>query len=584
MNRFKYIAKYVKKYAWQYAIGLSALVAVAFFQLYIPKQIGIITDLLAAQGTILKQVTMEIRTLMFFGVLLVAGRFVWRYFIIGASRRIEYQLRNDFFSHLETMSLTYFNANKTGDLMAHATNDMEAVRMMMAAGVMMLVDGIVLTTMAIIQMFTEINATLTLFAIIPMPFIGLFSMIIGKKVHKRFTARQAVYSQLTDHVQENFSGIRVIKSFVQETHEMMKFKKINEQNFKTNMKLVTLSACMRPVILTIAGLTTFIAIWLGGRFAMLGIITVGDFAAFIQYLAILIWPMIALGQCINVISRGVASLERINNVLDQQTDITDRESVNLNVKVTGDIDIKNLTFAYPKTTVPALKELNLTIKKGQTIGITGRTGCGKTTLMNLLLHLYNPPKGTIQIGGQDIYTIPIESLRKAIGYVPQDGFLFSDTIANNIGFGVKQTQHENIELAAKAADIHKNIIDFPQQYNTVVGERGVTLSGGQKQRVAIARALIRDAEILILDDSVSAVDTKTEESILQHLKASRKGKTTIIIAHRISTISHADFIYVMEKGRIVERGTHEKLLQQQGMYQDIARKQELEHELQQEGE
>jgi ATP-binding cassette subfamily B protein len=558
------------------------LVAVAFFQLYIPKQIGVITDLLVERETLFNQITAEIQTLMILGILLVLGRFVWRFFIIGASRRIEYHVRNDFFEHLETLSLTYFNANKTGDLMAHATNDMDAIRMMMAAGVMMMVDGVVLTTMAIVQMLTQINATLTLFAIIPMPFIGLFSMMIGKRVHGRFTERQAVYSELTDYVQENFSGIRIIKSFVQEVNQTIQFDKINQRNYQTNMKLVTLSASMRPVILTIAGLTTFIAIWVGGRYAMLGVISVGDFAAFIQYLAILIWPMIALGQCINVISRGFASLERINDVMDQQTDIADNESVNPDAVITGDITIRDLTFAYPQVTVPAVQQIDLTILRGQTIGITGRTGCGKTTLMNLLLHLYNPPVGSIEIGGQDIYSIPIKTLRKAIGYVPQDGFLFSDTIANNIAFGVKQVEGDVIEMAAKAADIHENIMDFPEQYQTLIGERGVTLSGGQKQRVAIARALIRDAEILILDDSVSAVDTKTEESILSHLKASRKGKTTIIIAHRISTISHADAIYVMDQGRIVERGTHATLLEQQGLYYDIARKQELEHDLEQE--
>ncbi|NLL71103.1 MAG: ABC transporter ATP-binding protein [Epulopiscium sp.] len=579
MKNIESLKPYLKKYAFHFLFGLIALVIVDVLQLFIPEITGQIADGWR-EGTLSREgLYGKIGQIFILTIGIVLGRFVWRYFIFGTSRKIEYHMRNDLFAHWETLSLRYFTENKTGDLMAHATNDLTAVRSALGSGLMMAFDALILTSLVIVRMATRVHPKLTMVAIIPLPLIAIGGLLFGISVRKRFKEKQDAFAQLTDHVQENFSGIRVIKAFVQETKEIQKFEKVNQYNFEKNMRLAKLFALMMPLAGGVAGLSMLIVMGYGGYLAMIGDISLGGFIIFIQYLEMLIWPMMALGWCINILSQGMASQQRIQTIMNEKPDIYDRDTVQKINSFTGKIEIKKLTFSYPRTKEPALKNITVKVEPGQTLALLGRTGSGKTTLMNLILRLYDPPKNTILIDGVDILDIPLRVLRKNIGYVPQDNFLFSDTIARNIAFGKKEATIEEIQEAAKRAKVHENIMNFPKQYDTVVGERGVTLSGGQKQRVSMARAFIKDPAILILDDSLSAVDTQTEEEILYNLYYHRKKKTNIMIAHRISTIQRADLIVVLEEGNIIEQGNHHTLLEQKGMYYEMYKKQLLEKQL-----
>lgn len=574
---------YFKKYFLYYVFGLSAIIIVDLIQLRIPMITGTITDGLQ-QGTMDKQGLMSLMGwLLLFGFSITVLRFIWRNFIFGTSRRVEYHLRNDFFAHLETLSTSFYNKEKTGDLMAYATNDLNAIRMLVGPAILMLLDTVVLTTIVVYQMIKTTDLTLTLLAVIPMPIIAILSLLLGKVIRQRFDEKQEAFAYLSDIVQENISGIRVIKAFVQEGYEQIQFEKTNEDNFNKNMSVVKVHALMFPLAMLITGVSIAIALGYGGRLTMLGRITLGEFVAFIQYIMMLIWPMIAFGWFINIYSQGMASVVRFREILDTVSDIQDttKEEAITNsdrdiVPMEGEIRIENLTFRYPDTDQDALKDISLHIKKGQSVGIVGRTGSGKTTLVNLLLRMFDAPMGTIFVDGKIIREWFLKDLRQGIGYVPQDNFLFSDTIGNNISFGLDDVTQEAIEDVAKKVDVHDNIMEFEKQYETIIGERGVTLSGGQKQRVSIARALIKDPALLILDDAVSAVDTKTEERILGHLRESRKNKTTITIAHRISTVQDADCIYVLEEGRLAEYGTHLELVEKEGIYYGMVMKQQLE--------
>lgn len=579
MFRSKYISRYLKKYAIFYILGIIGLIIVDVLQLYIPLLIGETTDGLASgtftQGDILN----ILKRLILIGIVIVIGRFVWRFFIFGTSRKIEYHLRNDYFLHLEKLSLRYFNEHKTGDLMAYATNDLNAIRMAIGPGLLMVIDTALLTGLILYKMFTQINVKLTLISIIPLPIIAGSALFLGKIIRNRFKERQEAFATLTDKVNESISGIRVIKAFVQEFKEMKAFDKLNKFNYDKNLKVIRLFAVMQPLVGIIAGLSILIALVYGGYLTMINDISLGDFVAFIQYLLMLVWPMIALGMSINVFSQGQASLQRFESVLNEKPEIFDAETTKEVKKIKGNIKFNDLTFKYPNSSVNALSNINLDIKEGQTIGIVGRTGSGKTTLVNLLLRMFDSKRGQILIDNIDILDLPLDILRYSVGYVPQDNFLFSDTITNNIIFGVENKSEKEVIEAAKLSGVHDNIMDFPEKYETVVGERGTTLSGGQKQRVSIARALIKKPQILILDDSVSAVDTNTEEEILANLRNIRKGKTTIIIAHRISTIQNADQIIVLDEGKILERGTHDQLVNNNGLYYDMFKKQQLERAL-----
>lgn len=579
------LTKYFKQYYIQYLLGLLSIIIVDIIQLKIPQITGNITDDLQ-KGTMTESLLIRyIQSLIFVGVMIVILRFLWRYFIFGTSRKIEYGLRNDFFEHLETLSARFFNKNKTGDLMAYATNDLSAIRMMIGPGVLMLLDAVVMTIIVVSRMIQSTTLLLTLMALIPMPIIALNSLFLGKIIEKRFDEKQQAFAKLSDIVQENISGIRVIKAFVQEAYEISFFNKVNKENYEKNMQVVYVHALMFPLAMLVTGVSIAIALGYGGQLAMLGTITLGKFVAFIQYIMMLIWPMIAFGWFINIMSQGKASLKRFQEILNEVPDIYDESdkakgAIKNGAKITGDIRIKNLDFSFPEAGEPTLKNINLHIKQGQTIGIVGRTGCGKTTLVNLILRLFDFEVGKIYIDEKPIKEWPLQELRRSIGYVPQDTFLFSDTISNNIGFGLDIIDQELVIEAAENVDVHDNIDEFEHKYETVIGERGVTLSGGQKQRVAIARALIKNPAILILDDAVSAVDTKTEEKILSHLKEVRLGKTTIMIAHRISTIQDADLIVVLEEGQIVELGDHSSLVKQGGLYASMVNMQQLEKSIQ----
>ncbi len=579
MNQKELLKRYVMKYKWFYIFGVLILLLVDYMQLFIPKIIGMVTDGIKDGSMASEGIITMVMTLIGVTLVMALSRIGWRYCIIGSSKKIERDLRADLFEKWVELDAQYFNAHKTGNLMAYATNDLNAIRMMVGPGVITIFDAVIMTFLVIGQMAFDISLQLTLVAIIPMPFIAWGSYYFGKIIKRRFKIKQEAFALLSDKVQEAFSGIKVIKSFVQEYYDLKDFDVIAEDNYDKNLKLAKLSAFLNPLVIFLVGTSLLISIGYGGYLTMVNEITIGEFVAFNQYILMLSWPMQAIAMGINTFAQGSASVKRIDEVLQVQAVVQDEEGAKALEQVEGNIKLSHLNFNFPDNNQQGLIDVNLDIKKGETLAILGRTGSGKSTLVNLLLRIYNSPEGSIYIDGKDIMKATVQSVREHIAYVPQDNFLFSDTIASNIAFGADHLTKEQIEEAARKADVHRNIMDFPEQYDTVVGERGTTLSGGQKQRVSIARALILDAPILILDDSLSAVDTKTEELILENLKEVREGKTNIIIAHRISTVRHADHIVVLEEGRVAEYGNHESLLEMQGIYADMYEKQQLEEEL-----
>lgn len=579
MNKQNIIKKYIIKYKWLYVVGMITLLLVDYMQLFIPQIIGGVTDGIK-DGSMTSNGILHM-VFMLVGVTFIMGlcRIGWRQCIIGSSRKIERDVREEIFEKWVTLDNQYFNQHKTGNLMAYATNDLNAIRMMVGPGVITIFDAVVMTVMVIGQMAFNIDFKLTVIAIIPMPIIALCSYYFGRVIEKRFKEKQEAFAVLSDKVQEAFSGIKVIKSFVQEQHDLKNFDHIAQDNYTKNLKLTKLSALLDPLVIFLVGSSLLISIGYGGYLTMINEITIGDFVAFNQYILMLSWPMQAIAMGINIFAQGMASVKRVEEVLETTTQVQDKEEAVELKDVQGHIRINHLDFNFPDNNQVGLQDISLEVKPGETLAILGRTGSGKSTLVNLLLRLYNAPKGSIFLDEIDIMDAKIKDVRRQIAYVPQDNFLFSDTIKNNIGFGVDEVGDEAVELAAIKADVHKNIIDFPMQYETVVGERGTTLSGGQKQRVSIARALLLEAPILILDDSLSAVDTKTEELILHNLHEARKGKTNIIIAHRISTVRHAEHIVVLENGHIAEYGDHETLLRANGIYTEMYTKQQLEEEI-----
>lgn len=581
MEQVKFLFTYVKRHKWQYIGGIITLFAVDFFNLMIPQITGVITDGLAGHTMGMEQVMQNLAKLIGLGTLLALGRFLWRYFLFGAARHIQYEMRNGMFEKLETMSVEYFNEHKTGDLMSRFTNDLNAVRMAIGMAVISAFDATVMAVMVIGQMMYYVNVKLTLLAIIPMIFIAAGEFYYGREMRRRFKEKQEAVSDLTDQVQESISGIRVVKAFVQEKEEKEAFARANAYAREKNMAVARLGAVVMPLLDVVIGVSSLVTLLYGGYLAITGEITLGRFVAFNQYIGMLVWPMLAAGESITSLSQGLASTKRIQEIFDEKPEIFDDETVKPAGVIHGEITFDHLTFLHQGHSEPTLKDICLEVPAGTTLAIVGRTGNGKTTLVNLLLHLYNTQRGMIRIDGRDINSIPLKELRENIAYVPQDNFLFSDTLRHNIAFGVEDEERgeadpEAVERAARAACVHDNIIAFPDGYDTIVGERGVTLSGGQKQRSSIARALLKDATILILDDALSAVDTDTEKQILENLRKNREGKTTILIAHRISTIQNADCIVVLENGEIRERGNHEELMAQKGIYYEMFEKQQLE--------
>ena len=576
MEQFRFIWQYIKRHKWQYLGGIITLFILDFANLYIPKVTGVITDGLAARTMDMDGVLRNIGIILGIGLTLAVGRFLWRYFIFGASRAIEHEIRDNMFAHLETLDVEYYNEHKTGDLMTRFTSDLNAVRMAIGPAVIAAFDAVVMTVMVIGQMMVYVNVKLTLIAIIPMIFIAFGELYFGKIMQKRFLERQEAVSDLTDFVQESFSGVRVVKAFVREQSHIRAFARANANAKKKNLRIAQMESIVIPLLDVVIGISSLLTLLYGGYLALAGEITIGRFVAFNQYITMLVWPMLACGEAINMFSQGGAGIRRIQEVFEEKPEIADTEQVANVSSIRGDISLKHLTFIHRGHSEPTLKDISLEVKAGTTLAVIGRTGNGKSTLVNLLLHLYNTKPGMILIDGRDINSIPLKTLRENIAYVPQDNFLFSDTLKSNIAFGTDNEEMDEIIRATKTACIHDNIIAFPDGYDTIVGERGVTLSGGQKQRSSIARALKKDAPILILDDALSAVDTDTEEKILRNLKENRRGKTTILIAHRISTIQNADTILVLEDGEAKECGNHRELMALGGIYKDMFEKQQLE--------
>ena len=580
-RELKLALHFVKKYWWRYLLGIAALFLVDRINARVPLLSGELTDGLAAgslDGSGIWNIALR---LLGMGALIMLGRFGWRFFLFGAARLIERDLRSDLFAHLETLSMSWFNEHKTGDLMAHFTNDLGAVRGLMGMTVISAFDATVMLVLVLISMIRFVSPKLTLIAVLPLMIILFGDFWFGKAMHKRFLARQEAFSALSDQAQEAVSGIRVIKAFVQERQELAAFAKANANTREKNLSVVRLMATVMPLLDLIVGLSLLLTLVFGGRMAIYGEITLGQFVAFNSYVAMLVWPMIAVGESVSNFSQGMASLRRIREILDAEPDIRDEGDPAI-TSLKGDIVFDRLRFSYPGVpeSRPTLEDISVQVGRGETLAVVGRTGCGKTTLMNLLVRLWEPEiPEMIRIDGRPLREIPLSVLHRDIAYVPQDSFLFSDTIESNIAFGADDADHAAVQAAAEAADVHDNIIAFPQGYETMLGERGVTVSGGQKQRIAIARAILKNAPILILDDALSAVDTDTEERILKRLKELRAGKTTLIIAHRISTIQHADHILVLENGRRAEFGSHEELLAQGGLYRSMYDRQQLEKQL-----
>lgn len=584
MRELRLIGGYAKSRWLHYAAGILSLAAVDLMNVYIPQFTGQITDGLKA-GTIgMDGVWRLIGLIILMGAAMAAGRFGWRYFIFGAALDVRRRLQEDLFAHLEKLSMRYYNEHKTGDLMAHFTNDMRSVQMLMGPTVVTAFDATVMLVMVLGKMMFYVDMRLTLVAVIPLLLIMYGDYYYGKVMHRKFFAKQRAFSDLTDQVQEAVSGIRVIKAFVQERQELAAFARVNRLNQDRNMAVARTQALFMPLLDLVIGVSGLLTLLYGGYLTIAGEITLGQFEAFNLYIAMLVWPMLAAGECITFISQGMASLKRIRTILDEKPEIVDGAEVKDVAALRGEIDLDGLTFAYPdQEDVTVLDSIRVHVDQGSTLAVLGRTGSGKSTLANLLLRLYDAKSDMIRIDGRPICEIPLSVLRRDVAYVPQESFLFSDTLERNIAFGAEQKSREEIQRAARDACIHSNIMDFPEGYDTMVGERGVTLSGGQKQRSAIARALLKDAPILILDDALSAVDTDTEEQILHNLRVNRAGRTTIIIAHRISTIQNADRILVLDEGRAAEYGSHEELMALGGIYRSIHDKQQLEKQLREEG-
>jgi len=575
MSVFLDLMWYFRTHKLRYIGGILLLICVSLVNLVPPQIVGGVVEQIKnktlTHSSLLSAVSM---------IALVAGasyifRFLWRYLLFGGSVGLSRLLRNRLFEHFTKMSPSFYNNHRVGDLMAHATNDVQAIEATAGEGVLTLVDSITTGTVVIVTMATTLNWLLTLLVLIPMPFMAYATSRYGGMLHKRFHKAQEAFAEITEKVQENISGMRVVKAFGQESIENMRFQEISEDVVQKNIAVAKIDALFDPTISFIVGICYFLSISLGAVFVVHGQLTIGGLTTFTLYLGQLIWPMLAFGWLFNIVERGRASNDRVRALLDVVPSIVNHP-FSVDITPSGAVLFEVESFSYPTAMRPALKGIYLTLQQGQTLGIVGKTGSGKTTLLRLLLREFDCVDGKIQIGQHALSQLTLNGLRSATAYVPQDHFLFSATISENIAFGNPAASTDDILAASRSAAIHEDILRFSEGYETVVGERGVTLSGGQKQRISIARALLLDAEILILDDSLSAVDAKTEQSILDALRANRKGKTTLISAHRLSAIEHADVIIVLDEGQISEQGCHAELMSRRGWYHAMYERQQLE--------
>ena len=584
----KYINRYYLKNAPVLLLGLAALLTVDYIQLLIPRLYRLVIN-----GVNLGQVVVDGQTVAFgkevlfqhiclpmiyIIILMVLGRFLWRVCFFGSAVRVTADLRERMFDHSRQLSQQYYQVNKVGNLMSLYTNDLDTIQECFGDGVLMFFDALTLGLLALYKMW-NMDHQLTLLALIPALLMLAIGTVMGKTMTKTWEKRQQAFSDRSDFAQENFSGIAVIKAFVKELKELIAFRKLNKENEKINVEYTRISVLLEIMVTLFVELVICVILGFGGYLVYVGQFNAGQLVEYIGYFEAIVWPIMAVAMLIEKSSRGKASLNRITELLDAPIDVADRPGVPDLANVQGGVEFRDLTFRYPDGEFDVLKNISFTIQPGERVGIVGKTGAGKTALVDLLLRTYNVPDGTLFVDGKDVNTVSIHSVRNACAYVPQDNFLFSDTIAHNIGFGVDDATREDIDRAAALADVRDNIVDFKDGYETVLGERGVTVSGGQKQRISIARALLKNAPILILDDSVSAVDTRTEKIILDNLKASRAGKTTLLIAHRISTVEGLDKIIFLEDGRVEAVGPHDSLYASCPEYRRMVDLQRLEDEV-----
>ena len=578
----KHVNRYYLKYSPMLLLGTLALLLVDYMQLVIPKLYRVVINGIKTGQTDIEGVPFDINYLLdevclplLFVILgMVVGRFLWRVCFFGSGIRLESDLRSRMFDRCKDLSQEYYQVNKVGNLMSFFTNDLETIQECFGWGIMMFLDAVILGVMSFLEMF-KMDPMLTLFSMIPMVFLLICSLIVGKYMGMKWEKRQAAFSDLSDFSQETFAGIAVIKAFVKESHELLEFKKLSKKNEDINVSYTKLSMLLNVSLTLFIESITCVILGYGGYIVWSGGFDAGSLVEFIGYFTAIIWPVMAISELIGMHAQGKASLKRISELLDAEPAVADRADVTPATDIKGDVEFRNLSFVYPDGNEEVLSDVSFSVKAGENIGIIGRTGSGKTTVVDLILRTYNVPDGTLFIDGKDVNSIPIKDVRAAAAYVPQDNFLFSDTIENNIAFATDGATLEGVIEAAKMADVHDNIDEFPEKYQSVLGERGVTVSGGQKQRISIARALMKNAPILILDDSVSAVDVNTEKAILGNLKTLRKGKTTILIAHRISTVENMDKILYLEGGRVSAFGTHAELVATCESYRNLVELQKL---------